>query len=627
MTHSQSPDLTIALASRYAIERELGAGGMATVYLARDLRHDRKVALKVLRPDLAATIGAERFLAEIRTTASLQHPHILPLHDSGEADGFLFYVMPFVEGESLRDRLARERQLSIDDAVRTAREVSDALGYAHAHGVIHRDVKPENILLHGGHAVVADFGIALAVQQAGGARLTQTGLSLGTPQYMSPEQAMGERVIDARADIYALGAVLYEMLTGEPPFSGPSVQSVVAKVMTERPVAPHALRDTIPLSLESAVLKALAKLPADRFATTADFATAMGGVVQASSIAVAATAPRSRATAVAFGLAAISIGLAAWAWLGPHTAVQSNSRRFSIALPDSAALVFVGPTPYQAGQTSLAISPDGRHIAYLGTHAGTTGIYVRDLNDYAIKLLAGTERAFGPFFSPDGRSIGFFVGNELKRIEATGGPVTTLAAVDMPTGAAWGENGYVLVSDMDGRRLVRVRETGSSPETVRGTMRDRRNFPRDAARHAVCAPLQPATPDCDEHRDRRAVLDHAGRARGGFERDERRRRSWHRAALPLSRLPRVAQRRRGPARSTLRSSYASIQGTETCRREWCATRVNQRGRPVRRHERRPPSIRDRQQRRCGAPGVGLRGWPSGFASLRTRDVRHHRHQP
>ena len=211
--------LQVALADRYRIESEIGAGGMATVYLAQDLRHDRKVALKLLRPELSAVIGAERFLAEIKLTANLQHPHILPLFDSGEADGFLFYVMPFVEGESLRSRLNREKQLPVADAVRIATEVAGALDYAHRHGVVHRDIKPENILIHDGRALVADFGIALAASKAGGNRMTETGMSLGTPHYMSPEQAMGEREITARSDVYALGVVLYEMLTGDPPFT------------------------------------------------------------------------------------------------------------------------------------------------------------------------------------------------------------------------------------------------------------------------------------------------------------------------------------------------------------------------------------------------------------------------
>jgi len=238
------------------VQRELGAGGMATVYLAHDLKHERDVAIKVLHPDLGAALGGERFLTEIRTTARLQHPHILPLLDSGEADGLLYYVMPLVTGETLRARLERERQLPIADAVRIAREVASALDYAHRQSVIHRDIKPENILLHDGQAIVADFGIALAVQSAGGQRMTQTGLSLGTPQYMSPEQAMGERAIDARTDVYALGAVTYEMLTGNPPFTGSTVQAIVARVLTDRPSPIRTTRDTVPTQVEAAVMTA-----------------------------------------------------------------------------------------------------------------------------------------------------------------------------------------------------------------------------------------------------------------------------------------------------------------------------------------------------------------------------------
>ena len=224
--------LTAALADRYVIERELGQGGMATVYLARDLKHDRQVAIKVLRPELAATLGSDRFLSEIRTTAKLSHPHILALHDSGVAEGFLFYVMPLVEGETLRARMTREKTLPIGDAVRLAREVADALAYAHAHGVIHRDIKPENILLQSGHAIVADFGIARAVTAAGSERITMTGMAVGTPAYMSPEQAAGERDVDGRSDLYALASVLYEMLAGEPPFTGPSIDAVLVQRFT-----------------------------------------------------------------------------------------------------------------------------------------------------------------------------------------------------------------------------------------------------------------------------------------------------------------------------------------------------------------------------------------------------------
>src|SRR5512134_1509482 len=267
--------LTGALADRYRIEREVGAGGMATVYLAQDLRHDRRVALKLLRPELSAVIGAERFLAEIKLTANLQHPHILPLFDSGEADGCLYYVMPLIEGESLRERLTREKQLPVPEAVRIATEVASALDYAHRHQVIHRDIKPENILLHDGRALVADFGIALAASKASGSRMTETGMSLGTPFYMSPEQAMGEREITARSDVYALGAMLYEMLTGDPPFTGSTAQAVVARVVTESPRALMPQRHTIPPHVEAAVLAALEKLPADRFATAAEFAEAL----------------------------------------------------------------------------------------------------------------------------------------------------------------------------------------------------------------------------------------------------------------------------------------------------------------------------------------------------------------
>jgi len=256
---------------------------MAVVYLAEDLKHHRKVAVKVLKSELAAVLGAERFLKEIEVTASLQHPHILQLFESGrtaaQADGrteeFLFYVMPFVEGESLRDRLTREKQLSVAEALRIAGEIASALDYAHRQGVIHRDIKPENILLHEGSALLADFGIALAVSEAGGTRLTETGMSVGTPQYMSPEQATGERVLDARSDLYGLAAVTYEMLTGEPPHTGPNPRAVVAKLMTAEPVPVGVLRPGLPTGVQQAITRALAKVPSDRFATVAEFATAL----------------------------------------------------------------------------------------------------------------------------------------------------------------------------------------------------------------------------------------------------------------------------------------------------------------------------------------------------------------
>ena len=319
----------ISLPGRYEIEREIGRGGMATVYLARDVRHARRVALKVLNPDLGAVLGAERFLAEIRVTANLQHPNLLPLFDSGEADGQLFYVMPYVEGESLRHKLDRERQLTVPESVHIAVAVASALDYAHRHGVIHRDLKPENILLHEGQPLIADFGIALAISNAGGQRVTQTGLSLGTPQYMSPEQAAGDRAVDGRSDIYSLGAVLYEALAGEPPHIGGTVQAIVAKVLTEVPASVRLRRPSVPEHVASAVARALEKVPADRWSTGQEFATALqagplmmtSGVVTPAPILVEQS-PRTAAPTLLGALssrrnwiwAAASVALATIAW-------------------------------------------------------------------------------------------------------------------------------------------------------------------------------------------------------------------------------------------------------------------------------------------------------------------------
>jgi serine/threonine-protein kinase len=279
--NDQLDRLETALADRYAIERELGRGGMAEVYLARDLRHERPVALKVLRPELAESLGSERFLREIQIAAQLNHPHILSLFDSGEADGVLWYTMPFIEGESLRDRLNREQQLPIDDALQITKEVADGLGYAHSLGVVHRDIKPENILLSGGHALVADFGIARAVTEAGGDKLTQTGIVVGTPAYMSPEQGAGSGNVDARSDIYSLGCVLYEMLAGEPPYTGPTAPAIVAKKMSEPTPRISVVREAVPGPVEEALTKALSKTPADRYVTAEQFTTALAVDVRA----------------------------------------------------------------------------------------------------------------------------------------------------------------------------------------------------------------------------------------------------------------------------------------------------------------------------------------------------------
>jgi eukaryotic-like serine/threonine-protein kinase len=355
--------LTAALADRYRIERELGAGGMATVYLAHDLKHDRQVAIKVLRPELAAVIGAERFLREIKTVASLQHPHILGLIDSGELDGTAYYVMPFVEGESLRDRLTREKQLPIPDAVRIATEVASALDYAHRHQVIHRDIKPENILLHDGQALVADFGIALAVSTAGGTRMTETGMSLGTPHYMSPEQAMGQREIGPQSDVYALGAVTYEMLTGDPPFTGSTAQAIVAKVMTEKPAAIRRARERVPEQVEDAVLTALEKLPADRFPSAAAFAEALTGPARSVGRASAAGGRpwlADRRSRLALAVAAISLA-----------AALLLLARLRGSRVDLAEMSVAQNTFSQEAIFTARWAPDGKTIVYSAARQGT----------------------------------------------------------------------------------------------------------------------------------------------------------------------------------------------------------------------------------------------------------------
>ena len=460
--------LVAALADRYRIERELGAGGMATVYLAHDARHDRKVALKVLRPELSAILGAERFLAEIKTTANLQHPHILPLHDSGEAAGLVYYVMPYVEGESLRDRLHREKQLPLDEAIRIAREVADALDYAHRHGVIHRDIKPENILLHDGHVAVADFGIALAASRSdGGTRMTETGMSLGTPQYMSPEQAMGEREITPKADVYALGAVTYEMLTGEPPFTGPTAQAIIAKVVTTSPTRPSIARHTIPPQVERAVLTALEKLPADRFASAAEFARALVTPTATAPASAPTVAVRYRplppvTTRYAIAVAAVMAVLAAWGWLRSGGAPAGAAWRY-VSFGDSIVVNgTLGP--------GLALSPDGS-LAVMRDEVLGGRLWLKRRGELDAIPIPGTERGYHPTFSPDGEWIAFVADQRLKKVRASGGATITLAdsaATGGFGGAAWLDDGTLVYTPPSQSELRRVSAEGGPSTVVMG---------------------------------------------------------------------------------------------------------------------------------------------------------------
>ena len=432
--------LTHALADRYRIERELGAGGMATVYLAHDAKHDRDVAIKLLHPDLGAALGGERFLSEIRTTARLQHPHILPLLDSGEADGLLYYVMPLVTGETLRTRLERERQLPIAEAVRIAREVASALDYAHRQNVIHRDIKPENILLHDGSALVADFGIALAVQQAGGARMTQTGLSLGTPSYMSPEQAMGERSIDARSDVYALGAMTYEMLAGEPPFTGPTVQAIVAKVMSSEPVPITSLRKAVPANVAAAVHAALEKLPADRCQSAKDFADALsdgwsgsGASARARHLGARLGSTRTaRYTMMgASAVAVLAVAAAGWMWMRLRSTVPEPVVQLMLDVPNA-----------QPDLSRFAVSGDGTRFAF----STEEGIAYRAPGQREYRLLAGTEKGDSPSFSPDGDWIVYQANGHLRKIPVAGGtPIALIPNDSLLAGRVqWGENGSIV---------------------------------------------------------------------------------------------------------------------------------------------------------------------------------------
>ncbi|UCG88219.1 MAG: serine/threonine-protein kinase, partial [Gemmatimonadota bacterium] len=412
--------------------------------------------------------GAERFVQEITTTASLQHPHILPLFDSGEADGFLYYVMPYVEGETLRGKLNRETQLSIDEAVRIATEVADALDYAHRHNVIHRDIKPENILLHDGRATVADFGIALAISAAAGGRMTETGLSLGTPHYMSPEQATAQKELTSRSDVYSLGAVLYEMLTGEPPHTGASAQAIVMKIVTE-PVEPVTkLRKSVPAHVAAATAVSLEKLAADRFESAATFAAALAdpAFTAPGAIATAATptaGETSRWKRLSIGVAAVALVfavLALWGWLRPDPPRPVTWR--GLAFPPGQEL-----TQDPGTVQPIAFAPDGSWYVYTGPGPSTTQLWIKRREGYEATPLAGTEGARSPAVSPDGESVAFTVAGVLRRIPASGGPYVTISdsANPLVPGVAWLDDGTVIFNDED-FGLRRVAGAGGASEIV-----------------------------------------------------------------------------------------------------------------------------------------------------------------
>jgi Tol biopolymer transport system component len=466
--------LKAALADRYSLERELGAGGMATVFLAHDPRHNRKVAIKVMDPDLADRIGAERFLKEIQTTANLQHPHILPLFDSGRVEGTVFYVMPYVQGESLRRRLERETQLPVADAIRIATEIAEGLDYAHRQGVIHRDIKPDNVLFHDGRAMVADFGIALASSAGGNGadggvatRLTREGLSLGTPQYMSPEQISGEHTLGPRCDVYSLGAVLYEMLVGRPPFNAPTIKALLTKVITEDPTPPSRERRTIPEHVEAAVLTALEKLPADRWQTAGEFAKALTG----------AGVPRRATTRGALmpwaigGAVALAAGVAGWGSLrnGRSVPVSAGPVRFSVEFDSGVQSTF---TPM------VRLSPDGKQLFVTAMVNRREEVLRRTLDRMQMVVIPGAgqgDQGTGnsrPFVSPDGRWLAYAKQGRLWKVLVEGGPPVDLASCDW-AGGSWGRNGRLVYSPSYNTGLWMVSEGGgderilTKPDTIK----------------------------------------------------------------------------------------------------------------------------------------------------------------
>jgi serine/threonine-protein kinase len=456
--------LNEALEGRYSIEREIGQGGMATVYLAKDLRHERQVALKVLKPELAAVVGGERFLAEIKTTAGLQHPHILPLHDSGEAEGFLFFVMPYIDGETLRDRIDREKQLPVDEALGIATAVANALQTAHDQGIVHRDIKPGNILLSRGEPLVADFGIALAVGAAGGSRLTETGLSVGTPYYMSPEQATGDQAIGAASDTYSLACVLYEMLVGEPPYPGTTAQAVLGKIIQGLPVSATATRKSVPFNVDAAIRKALEKLPADRFQGANEFAKALADPTfrhgdTPGGVEVLSAGPWNR---LSVGLALSTVVLAgALGWSLTRTPAQQPTVRQVIAP------MWNGQGRSIGAYTALAPDGSGMVFARRGESEDEWQLWYKSAGAVEPVALGGTEGARNVVYAPDSERIAFVSGTDI-RTRPIGDGVTVTVAEDASSnmvGLAWMDDGTLLYEGA-GQSIIRIPDGGGAAQTL-----------------------------------------------------------------------------------------------------------------------------------------------------------------